>query len=370
MKAATSTSAHICRSNRTRGPAKHTAVRIAVLFGCALAAWLAPAQAQRAYVSNEDGNSISIIDTQRDEVIATIEVGKRPRGLKLDRSGSRLYVAVSGLPKCPPTVPDEECAKRERDLKADGIAIVDTEARKLVKVIAAGSDPEQFDLSADGKRLFVSNEDIGRATVVDIESGRVVKSIPVGDEPEGVAVSPDGRWALVTSESDHSVAIIDTNTLEIVRTVEVGQRPRDIAFTPDSATAYISGEFDASLYRVSVRQDHPAERVLQLRKETRPMGVVLDPTRHRLYLSTGRGGTVAVVDTTDPKALRLVKEVRVGTRPWGIALSRDGKRLYTANGPSNDVSVVDTTTLEVIKTIPVGRSPWGVVVGPVVGDEE
>lgn len=347
-----------------RSRSKLSAIRIAVLLGCALVAWLAPAHADRAYVSNEDGNSISIIDTERDEVVATIEVGKRPRGLKLDRSGSRLYVAVSGLPKCPPTVPDEECAKRERDLKADGIAIVDTAARKLLKVIPAGSDPEQFDLSADGKRLFVSNEDAGRTSVVEIESGRVLKSIPVGGEPEGVAVSPDGRWALVTSESDHAVAIIDTSALAVVRTVKVGQRPRDIAFTPDSSTAYVSGEFDASLYRVSITQDRPAERVLQLRKEARPMGVVLDTKRNRLYMSTGRGATVAVVDTTDPAEFRLVKEVRVGTRPWGIALTRDGRRLYTANGPSNDVSVVDTTTLEVIKTIPVGRSPWGVVIGP------
>jgi YVTN family beta-propeller protein len=47
-----------------------------------------------------------------------------------------------------------------------------------------------------------------------------------------------------------------------------------------------------------------------------------------------------------------------------MALSTDGKRLYTANGPSNDVSVVDTTSLQVIKKIPVGRSPWGVALGP------
>jgi len=144
--------------------------------------------------------------------------------------------------------------------------------------------------------------------------------------------------------------------------VAVGHRPRDAAFTPDSRTAYVSGEFDASLYRMSVPDGAPVERLLELRKEARPMAVVLDPARDRLYLSTGRGGTVAVVELTGPK---LVTEIPVGTRPWGMALSADGKRLYTANGPSNDVSVVDTATLKVIKKIPVGRSPWGVVIGPV-----
>jgi YVTN family beta-propeller protein len=54
----------------------------------------------------------------------------------------------------------------------------------------------------------------------------------------------------------------------------------------------------------------------------------------------------------------------VGQRVWGIALSPDGKRLYAANGNSSDVSVIDLERHEVVKSIGVGRLPWGVVVGP------
>lgn len=336
----------------------HAALRMLALAG--LLALPVCANAGRAYVSNEDGQTVTVIDTDKSEVIATVTVGKRPRGLRLNRDGSRLYVAVSGLPKCPPTTPDEECAKFERDLSADGIAVIDTASMKMLEVLKAGSDPEQFDLSTDGRLLFVANEDAAQASVLDVGSGKIKARIPVGKEPEGVSVSPDGRWVLVTSESDNAVAVIDAGTFKVVRSVAVGQRPRDAAFTPDSRMAYVSGEFDASLYRISV-PDGSVERLLELRKEARPMAVVLDTARDRLYLSTGRGGTVAVVALAGPK---LVMEIPVGTRPWGIALSTDGKYLYTANGPSNDVSVVDTTTLQVIRKIPVGRSPWGVALGP------
>jgi PQQ-dependent catabolism-associated beta-propeller protein len=339
------------------------AIRRCALLACFLSFALPalPAQAGRAYVSNEDGQSVSVLDTARGEVIATIEVGKRPRGMKLNKDGTRLYVAVSGLPKCPPTVPDEECAKLERDLAADGIAVVDTRTNKVLKLLKAGSDPEQFDLSADGKRMFVANEDVATTSVVDIESGKVLERIAVGQEPEGVVVSPNGKWVLVTNESDNAVSIIDTATLKILKSVQVGKRPRDAAFTPDSSAAYVSGEFDASLYRIAVPQGEPVERVLQLRKEARPMSVVLDSKRSRLYLSTGRGGTVAVVNLD---GLELIKEIEVGKRPWGLALSEDGRLLYSANGPSNDVSIVDTGKLSVSKRVPVGRSPWGVVLGP------
>ena len=325
-----------------------------------LSAWAA-----HVYVSNEDSETVSVLEAESGNAVATIPVGERPRGIKVSHDGSQLYVAVSGLPKCPPSVPDEECAKLKRDLQADGVAVIDVASLKVVKLLKAGSDPEQFDLSADGKRLFISNEDASTLSVLNVASGALEATVPVGHEPEGVRVSPNGRWVIVTNETGNSVTVVDAHSFAVLHTLSVGQRPRDVAFTPDSATIYISGEFDSSLYRAAVPQGigkgSSVERLLQLRKDDRPMGLVLDTPRQRLYVSTGRGGTVAVVSLQG--APKLLQEIAVGKRPWGLALSHDGRRLYTANGPSNDVSIIDTVSLSVIKTVPVAGSPWGVAVG-------
>jgi YVTN family beta-propeller protein len=317
-------------------------------------------QAARVYVSNEDGQSVTVLDSETGDIVATIPVGKRPRGIKLSRDGSQIYVAVSGVPKCPPSVPDEQCAKLKRDLQADGVAVIDAATMQLVRLLKAGSDPEQFDLSKDGKRLFISNEDTSSLSVLNVETGALEASVPVGHEPEGVRVSPNGRWVVVTNETGDSVTVVDESSLTVTNTLPVGRRPRDVAFTPDSATIYISGEFDSSLYHAAVPKGSHAERLLQLRNEDRPMGLVLDSARKRLYVSTGRGGTIVVVSVEGAKVL---KEIPVGKRPWGIALSHDGRRLFSANGPSNDVSIIDTSSLTVIKTVPVGSSPWGVALG-------
>src|SRR5262245_8287029 len=144
-----------------------------------LSAWLAlgvmcalplAAQAGRAYVSNEDEHTVSVIDTATNKVVNTLAIGKRPRGILLSHDEKTLYVALSGLPKCPPSVPDEECEKLERDVKADGIAAVDTSTLKVKRVFNGGSDPEQFDLTSVGL-LFVANEDSATATVLDTRSG-------------------------------------------------------------------------------------------------------------------------------------------------------------------------------------------------------
>jgi YVTN family beta-propeller protein len=328
------------------------------------AAGLSPgdvAEAARAYVSNEDDGTVTVLDVGRLEAVATIEVGKRPRGLVLSRDGTRLYIAVSGMPKCPPPISDEECARLPRDRQADGVTVVDTVALKVLRRIGGATDPERVELSRDDRHLFVTDEDDARLTVLDVARGAVLARIQVGREPEGVRASPDGRWVLVTSEGDNSVSIVDTRTYAVKHPVSVGGRPRDLAFAADGRSAFVPGEADASLYRIALPAGSPATRVVQLRKEARPMGVVLDAAHGRLYVSTGHGGSVAVIALRDDT---LEREIPVGGRPWGIALSPDGQRLCTANGPAGDVAIIDTNTLTVLGKVKVGHGPWGVVVGP------
>ncbi|MBA3497886.1 MAG: beta-propeller fold lactonase family protein, partial [Gemmatimonadales bacterium] len=179
-----------------------------------------------AYVTNEDSQELTVIDTRTDSAVATIPVGTRPRGVRVSRDGRTVFVALSGSPKCPPTMSDEECEKLSSDKSKDGIAVVDAATRKVLRVLPGGSDPETFDISRDGSTLFVSNEDAGTASIVDIESGEIRSTVTVGKEPEGVRVHPDGNTVWVTGETDHNVTIVDTRTGRVVGQVGVGKRPR------------------------------------------------------------------------------------------------------------------------------------------------
>jgi YVTN family beta-propeller protein len=350
---------------RFRAFARRPVLRCVIPGAVLLAgAWLAlapAAQAARAYLSNEDDGTVTVVDTQRQTALATLPVGSRPRGLALSHDGSRLYVALSGLPKCPPPMTDEDCARLPRDRQADGIAVIDTATLRPLTVLRGVSDPERVEVSRDDRTLYVTEEDAARLAVLDVGRASVRATAPVGREPEGVRASADGRWVLVTSEEDNTLAIVDAHTLARLSSVSVGKRPRDVAIGPDGRTAYVSGEGDASVYRVALPTGAPAARLIELRSEARPMGVALDAPRGRLYVSTGRGGSVAVISVADGK---LVTEVVVGARPWGIALTEHGARLVTANGPSGDATIVDTQSLRVIGKVDTGRGPWGVVAEP------
>src|SRR5258708_19237662 len=91
----------------------------------------------RVYVSNEDSNNISVIDSATDEVTGTIFVGKRPRGIRLSPDGKMLFVALSGSPKDPPGA-RADAARPLADRAADGVALVDVATEKLVRTIPSG----------------------------------------------------------------------------------------------------------------------------------------------------------------------------------------------------------------------------------------
>ncbi|MBV8782727.1 MAG: hypothetical protein JOZ67_00915 [Gammaproteobacteria bacterium] len=327
-----------------------------LVLGLAALALPGLALAARAYVSNEDDGTVSVIDTEALRSLATVSVGKRARGMALSADGARLYVAVTGVPKCPPPLTDEQCAKLKRDRHADGVAVVDTATLKLLRTLPAGSDPERVELARDGRSLFVTDEDAAHVSVVDVARARVVAGFAVGREPEGVRLSPNGAWVLVTSEADNTVTIADAATHRVLHTVLVGTRPRDLAFAPDSSAAFVSGEGDATVYRVALPNGAPAARLLQLPRELKPMGVVFDVPRSRLYVTTGRGATVAVVSPAGD----LQQQVPVGGRPWGIALC-EGKQLVTANGPVGNATVLDAATLKILGKVETGHGAWGVV---------
>jgi YVTN family beta-propeller protein len=307
------------------------------------------------YVSGEDGNSVAVIDVRAESVVASMAPGRRPRGVRVSPDGSTLIVAVSGSPKGGPGV--DESKLPPADHRRDGIALMDLPRRVLRKTLSGGVDPENFDVSKDGKTIYVANEDAGTVTVLDVVSSKPVATIPVGREPEGVTISPDSDEVYVTNEADGTVSIIATDSRVVIATIAVGKRPRSVTFSLDGAKAYVANEEGGSVSVIDTDNRRVKRTIALAGPNVRPMGTALSPDGARLYVTTGRGGTLVVVDTKGDSA---TGSVAVGKRPWGVAVSDDGTRIYTANGPSNDVSVIDAATLKIVRRIPAGSMPWGV----------
>ena len=316
----------------------------------------------RVYVSDETGGRVIVIDPESRAIVRTINVGKRPRGLRVSSDGTKLYVALSGSPIAGPNV--DESKLPPADKAADGIGVVDLATGAVVRKYQSGSDPESFSMSRDGRLLFVSNEDTGEMSVLDLESGDVKARVKIGEEPEGVTTAPDGATVYVSCEGTNEVVAVSTVDYKVVGRSPTGPRPRSLAFTADGATGFVANENNASL-TVFIARTRKVLKTIRLPKPAgadaippRPMGLQLGPDGATLFVTLGRAKSIGLIDTATLALKQIISDV--GGRPWGIGINDGGTTLYTANGPSGDVSIVDVASGATQAKIHVGGSPWGI----------
>jgi PQQ-dependent catabolism-associated beta-propeller protein len=312
-----------------------------MLMTFVLAAGGAAAQGT-AYVSSEKDDALTMIDATTLAVKGTVPTCKRGRHIQRLPDG-KLMVACT----------DSNAAD-----------VIDPATGKSVRRVPLGAEPEAFDLSPDGKTVYVSNEDEGAASFVDAASGKVLQSVKVGKEPEGVKVSADGKTLYITSEVASLVHGIDVATAKVVKNVKVGKRPRRMALTPDGKELWVTNELDASVSIVSTA-DHSVAGTIKFEvkgvraEDISPVGITMSHDGKRAFVALGRSNHVAFIDVPGRKVTNLVL---VGKRPWNVSLDKSEARLWVVNGLSDDVTVVDVAGAKAIKSIPVGRVPYGVVV--------
>ena len=316
--------------------------------GLALTLLISSATAQAggtAWISSEKDHALTLIDMDAMKVVGVVPTCKRPRHL-------RLLPAATGGPRLMTACGDSG--------QAD---VIDVTTRRSVAHLPMGDDPEAFDLSPDGKILYVSGEESGELVVLDAATGRKIKAVAVGEEPEGVLSSPDGKVVYVTSEAASLVHVVDPASGKVVRNIPVAKRPRRFALTPDGSQLWVTSELGAAVTVLSTRDYSVLGTVKFAVKGARdteitPVGITLSRDGKRAFVALGQSNHVAFVDVTTRKVTDLVL---VGKRAWNVTLNKAGDRLWVVNGLSDDVTVVDVPSAKAIKSIPVGRVPYGAV---------
>lgn len=305
----------------------------------------APAFAGKAFVSNERGNTISVVNTETWEVETEFFGGNRPRGITVSPDGTKLYVCAS----------DDNIVR-----------VFDTETYEELPSLPSGPDPELFIIEPSGKRLYIANEDDNLVTVTDTETRTVLAEVPVGVEPEGMGMSPDAKWVVNTSETTNMAHFISTEDYTIKYNVLVDQRPRYAQYTADGTRLYVSSEIGGTVTVMDIAETGEPTVIKKLTFEVpgvlpewlQPVGVKVTSDGSRVFVALGPSNRVAVVDG---ETLEVLDYILVGQRVWQLDFTPDEKYLLTTNGNSNDITVIDVEKEEAIKSVQVGQQPWGVV---------
>ncbi len=240
------------------GTADITARPLAVIdVGAHPAHVVADAAGQRAFVTNAEDDTVTVVDIVNRKAIGTIKVGDYPHGLRISPDGRSIYVAnvQDGTVSVIDTRSLSEIARVkvgttpvQVGFTPDGnrvyvslreenkVAVIDTVKREVIAHIDVGRSPIQVYATPDGRLLYVANQGTAnqpddKVSVIDVTSGAVIKTIQTDAGAHGVVVSNDGAFVFVTNIVDNTVSEIAVATQSVVRTHRVGKGPNGITFS-------------------------------------------------------------------------------------------------------------------------------------------
>ncbi len=258
-------------------------------------------------------------------------------------------------------------------------------------------------------RLLVLNKEDATLASVDPVSGRVLGTVPVGQGPHELVATPDGKWAFASNYGGgqapgHTISMIDTAALKEIRRIDVAplNRPHGLAFA--NGKLYFTAEANQAIARYDPAADkidwqfetgQNATHMVLLSKDAKtiftsniasdsisqivqapggtwtqtvmpvgkgPEGIDLSPDGRELWTAHSRDGGVSVIDAAHGK---VTATFDVATkRSNRIKLTHDGKYALISDLEAGDLVVLDAPARKVIKRIPLGRMPEGLLLSP------
>jgi YVTN family beta-propeller protein len=108
-------------------------------------------------------------------------------------------------------------------------------------VIGVGKGSEGFDVSPDGKEIWVANAQDGTVSVIDVGSKQVTQTLAADVRGANrLKFTPDGKLALVATLAGPNLTVIDAATRQPVKRIPVGHGAAGIVMQPDGARAFVA----------------------------------------------------------------------------------------------------------------------------------
>ena len=299
-----------------------------------LAAGMAlPALAKEAVILNSDDDSLSRIDTATYKEISRTRIGRAPHHLMLTPDRKSLIVAMAG---------------------GDELAFIDP-ATSLVKERIAVSDPYQIGFSPDGKWFVANSLRLDRIDIYHAANYQLVHRLPAWSMPSHIDFSPDGATAYVTLQGTGGLIAINLALGKPVWTAKVGRQPAGVLVRP-GGTILVGIMGSDHIVEVEPRDGSVIRRIQTGRGAH---NFLPTPDGKTLYVTNRVAGTISVLDAG---ALAVTGTMVAPGGPDDMALSPDGAELWVTGRWRASVNVIDRATGSLKTTIPVGRSPHGILV--------
>ena len=198
------------------------------------------------FVSNEDTNSIYIINKYTLEAISMISVDDMPHGLGYDQKNNKLYVPCINSIICIDIENKIIYKKIDTDFKAwhlevdekkkeiyvstlDGkLVILKEDDLEIINTFYELLLPVQIRFNYIDERVYISDLGYNQIKILDYRLGKYIGNIKVNGIPQGLEISKDYSRLFVSDTENDEIKVYDTKTNQLIKAIHVGKEPTTI----------------------------------------------------------------------------------------------------------------------------------------------
>jgi DNA-binding beta-propeller fold protein YncE len=288
-------------------------------------------------VSNENSETVTLVDRFSLRPRGEILVGKGPRGMAWSREEQRLYVALA---------------------KEDAIAAVDLVSHRKEEqaTLHAGDEPSRLWLDEESMRLFVLNG--GSSTVSVLDARFLQESDRIVVESDPTAMAFDGRKELLylTSRVRDTIAVYDTRERRQAREWSIEGGAKELLLDAEHDRLYVGCRNQP---RVLVLDDASGAVLDRIDLCSQAAGIALDPVSQELIVSANSCKRVSF--SVVAQAMEIA-QVSLPYPPRLLDVDPSSAQAFVCLPSGNAIAVIANSSRALETLIPVGLGPYDVLV--------
>ena len=198
------------------------------------------------FISNEDTNSIYIINKDTLDLIGMITVDDMPHGFSYDQKNKKLYVPCINSIVCIDVENKVINKKIDTDFKAwhlkvdkkkneiyistlDGkLVILKEETLEVIGIFEELLLPVQIEFNNRDNKVYIGDLGYNQIKILDYKLGKYIGKIKIDGIPQGLEISKDFSRLFVSDTKNNTIKVYDTKTNRLLKELQVGKEPTTI----------------------------------------------------------------------------------------------------------------------------------------------
>jgi DNA-binding beta-propeller fold protein YncE len=223
---------------------------------------------------------------------------------------------------------------------------------KLFTLVMLKSPGEDWLLTRDGEKLFVTLPLIDQVAVIDTRNWKVTNYVDTGNKPTRITVQPDQQYVWIANDGkEGGVTVLDPVTLKVVAKIQTGAGQHDIALSNDNQFAFVSNREGGTVSVIDIRK---LEKLADVNVGPGPVSMALSDLSKALYVASEVDGTVTVIEQQSQQVLARMK-TKPGAR--SIRFAPGGRYGFVVNTRQSLVNIFDAASNRMLHEVNAGKSP-------------